>query len=519
MKILIRIALFIAGLFLILWLAFSIFAEPLIKSSIEQKLTYYNGDTLSIRAVNLHFFPIGLKIKDAHFRLQIPKDSVLVHWEGDISYAQVGGVDWIKVWKENTWDVASIKIGEGRVHWKVQKGITLDSDQFLKSTNEDSPDIILRNTDVEALNLKFERDSLDIHLQTSIKLDSLSISRKDSVQWQLQRVQLMSQDALFENLVPDFDLGYRVLNYDSKTRRFTINGFIMKPRITAEEFAVKYPFRKVQPDLYISSITVSDMSINNLHNGVFASKVVLDSCEINIHQDIRKEREDIRKPLPSELVANIPIPTSIDSLILQRAFVHYSHTSQKPELGKAKLEVDELTLKVFPINNIGHDHSAEVNIEGTARLQKQATVSIDAILFADKTHHDFEVKLSLKPTRISAFNSILYPTTGIKVNDGYCSGARVYMRGNDYSVRGDLDIAYSNLKIELPPNKKDNPKIFSKVKSGLGNWALINTDCTYSTKGGTIYFERPAKEPFVNYWWKGIQSGLLDVILKVDLPQ
>ncbi|WP_417591807.1 hypothetical protein [Owenweeksia hongkongensis] len=518
MKILIRVSLIIVGIFLLLWLAFAIFAEPFIKKTIEEKLTYYQEDSVSIGAVNIQFFPIGLKLKDAHFKLHISKDSLLINWAGDISYAQVGGIDWMKAWKENIWDVKSIKIGEGAVHWKVQKYIAQDSERFSSSGKAESPDIILRNTNVELLDLKFEKDSLVINLETSINLDSLSVSRKDSMQWHLGRVQLHSEDALFENVVPDFDLAYDALNYDSKSNQLKIDAFIMKPRITAEEFSKKYPFRKVQPDIYMSSITVSDLNINELHNGIFASKVVLDSCDFSIYQDLRKERENVRKPLPSELVANIPIPVDIDSLILQRAFLHYHHTSKKPELGQAALEVDELTLKVFPINNIGHPNSAEVNIVGTARLQKEATVSIDATLFADKTHHDFEVKLSMKQTPIAAFNSILYPTTGVKVEEGQCTGARVHMSGNDFSIRGDLDIAYTDLKVSLAPGNKDSWKFMNKVKSGLGNWALVNTNLTYDTEGGKIFYERPAKEPFVNFWWKGIQSGLLDAIVKVDLP-
>lgn len=518
LKILIRILVILLGLFAALWLVFAIFAEPLIKSSIEEKLTYYRSDTVSLGAVNLSFFPIGLKLKDAHFKLGIPKDSTLVHWEGNVDYVTVGGVDWLKVWNENTWDVGTIKIGEGNIHWKVYQQKISDSRSAADTTKE-NPNIILRKTTVKQIDLQFERDSLNINLQTSIHLDSLSISRKDSVQWKINRVQLLSENAVFENVVPDFDLAYKALQYDSKNQQLEVNGFIMKPRISVEQFAEKYPFRKVQPDLYVSAITVSDLSINRLHNGVFASTVVLDSCDINIYQDLQKERENIRKPLPSELVANIPIPVAIDSLILQRAFLHYEHTSTKPALGHAKLEADELTLKAFPINNIGHPKSAEVNITGTARLQKQAMVNLNAKLFADKTHHDFEVRVSLHTSPIGAFNSILYPTTGIRVESGYCTAARVYMRGNDYSVRGDLDIAYTNLKIELPPQKDSDSKLFSKVKSGLGNFALVNTNRTYADDGGTIYFERPSKEPFVNFWWKGIQSGLLDAIVKVDLPQ
>src|SRR5690606_12535859 len=148
------------------------------------------------------FFPIGLKLKDAHFKIGIPKDSLLIQWEGNLSYAKVGGVDWLKAWKENTWDVGTIKIGEGDVHWIVQKQIVLDTSRFAQNTNKKSPDFLNRNTNVEQLKLRFERDALTVNLQTSIVLDTLSVLRRDSVQWNLGRVQFLSKDALFENVVP-----------------------------------------------------------------------------------------------------------------------------------------------------------------------------------------------------------------------------------------------------------------------------------------------------------------------------
>ena len=121
MKTLIRVVAAIIGLFLILWLAFALFAEPYLKSTIEEKLTYYQGDTVEVGAVNIHFFPIGLKVKDVHFNLLVPSDSLLVGWAGNISHASVAGVEWYKAWKENTWDVATIGIGKSSLNWNVRK--------------------------------------------------------------------------------------------------------------------------------------------------------------------------------------------------------------------------------------------------------------------------------------------------------------------------------------------------------------------------------------------------------------
>lgn len=499
---------------MLVWLVFSIFAAPFVKSSIEDKLTYYQDDSVSIGSVQISFFPIGLKIKDAYIDLYLPLDTVLVKWHGQINHAKVAGVDWYKVWKSTEWDVASIQIGEGTLRWKVTKITTNDTARFEVSTQKAKPDILLRQLEIKNLDLKLVRDSFAISVQASLKLDSLGIMRSDSVQWKLKRAVLHSQDAVFSNVVEDFDLKYRSLDYDSRDSALVIGGLEMRPRLTPIEFAKKYPYRKVQPNLHVATTTLSGINLKLTNRGLFARKLTLDSCDFKIYQDLRKERPDERKLLPSEMIAKIPVPIEIDSVVIKRAYLDYQHKGKMEEKALANLKVDQLTLKIFPVSNLGHGTAADVTITAIARLQKKAVVKMRSKCFADKPHHDFEVDISMSETPISAFNELLYPTIGIKAKSGYCSGARVHMTGTDFEVRGDLDIAYTDLKIALPPNQKENLSILGNVAEGLGNLALVNTNNTMDANKGTIYFKRPAKEPFVNFWWKGIESGLLDAIVR-----
>ncbi len=497
-----------------LWLAFSIFAAPFIKSTIEDKLTYYRSDSVSIGSVQINFFPVGLKIKDAYVDLYLPLDTVLVKWNGQISHAKVAGIDWYKAWKNKEWDVASIQIGEGALRWRVTKIATNDTARFEVSTSRVKPNILLRQLEIENLDLKLVRDSFAISLQTSLNLDSLSIKRGDSVQWRLKRAVLHSEDATFNNVVEDFDLKYKSMDFDSRDSALIIAGFEMTPRLTPEGFSNKYPYRKVQPDLYVSTITLSGIDLSLSNRGLFADKLLLDSCDFRIYQDIRKERPEERKLLPSEMIAKIPIPTAIDSVVIKRAYLDYKHQGKTDDKGLANLTVDQLTLKIFSVSNLGHTVAADVNITATARLQKKAMVSMTAKFLADKPNHDFQVDLSMTETPISSFNEMLLPTIGISVKSGYCKGARVHMAGNDFEVRGDLDISYTDLKVAIPPNQKGDQKLLGKVAEGIGNFALVNTNATMKDDKGTIYFKRPQKEPFVNFWWKGIESGLLDVIIR-----
>ncbi len=514
MKIVVRVLLVIVGIFLVLWLAFALFAAPFVKSTIEEKLTYYQDDSVSIGSVQINLFPIGLKVKDTYLDLYLPLDTVLVKWHGRISHAKVAGVDWYKAWKSKEWDVKSIQIGEGALEWRVTEIPAKDTSRFKVSENKQKPDILLRELNIDELDLKLDRNAFSISLQTSLRLDSLSITRKDSVRWALSRAILHSEDAIFKNVVTDFDLQYKSLDYDSRDSALIIANFEMIPRLSPQQFADKYPFRKAQPRLSVATTTLSGIDLGLINRGLFAHKLTLDTCRFEIYQDIRKDRPEERKPLPSEMIAKIPVPISVDSVVVKNARLDYAHKGRTEEKGLANLEVDNLTLKVYPVSNLGHSNAADVTISAHGLLQKEATVNMTAKCFADSPNHRFEVDIAMSETSIAVFNEMLYPTIGIKAKSGYCTGARVHMEGNDYEVSGDLDIAYTDLKVAIPPDQEDDLNILGNIAEGIGNFALVNSNNTMDADKGAIYYKRPAKEPFVNYWWKGIQSGLLDAIIR-----
>lgn len=499
---------------MLLWLGFSLFAAPYVKATIEDKLTYYQDDSVSVGSVHVSLFPIGLTLKNAHINLYIPMDTVLVKWHGQIGHAKVAGVDWYKAWKDKKWDVATIQMGEGTLNWRATQIKTIDTNRFNVSATATKPDIILRHVNVDDLKLNVVRDSFAISVQTSLTLKELSIKRKDSVQWRLKRAVLHSENASFKNVIPDFDLKYQSLDFDSNDSVLALKGIEMKPRLTPEEFAMKYEYRKVQPQLFIRYVSLSRVDLAMANRGLFASKLLLDSCDFKIHQDIRKERPEERKLLPSEMIAKVPVPLHIDTMEVSRAALHYSHKGKTTNKGWAKLEVDQLTMKIYPVSNLGHTTAADVILKVDGRLQKQAHVNVKAECFADKPNHDFKVDISMTETPIALFNDMLYPTIGIKAKSGYCQGAAVSMTGNDYEVRGDLDIAYTDLKVAIPPDQKDDLNILGNIAEGIGNFALVNSNNTMDADKGAIYYKRPAKEPFVNFWWKGIESGLLDAIVR-----
>lgn len=514
MKIVARILIVLITLVLMGWLALWLFAGPYIKSSIEDRLTYYQSDTVSLGAVHFEIFPVGLSIKDAYFNFNMPMDSALVNWKGEIAHAQVKGVDWLKALKGEGWDVMDIEVGNGDLAWTVRSTPYQDTLRFLPETKDIKPNLYLKRVQMENLRLSLDRDSFNINLQTSLGIEDLYLNRRDESQWKLKRVWLHSENAVFNNVLTDFELAYESLHYDTRDSIIQLQGIDLKPLLSEEQFRGKYSHRKIQPKLYIAQARLTGVQHNALNRGLFAKKLILDSCDFAIYQDLRRKREVKNRPLPSEMISKIPMVVNIDSVVLKRGYLSYTHQGEFVQYGEANITLDEITLKAYPISNLKHPIAAGVVISAEAILQKKAKLDLILNCIADEPEHDFNLKIHMSSTPMTAFNSLLYPTVGLKVRQGYCSEARVDMKGNDKACWGDLDIAYTDFKIDLPPEPKRDFKLIGRLKQGVGNLALVNTNNTINANNGEIYYLRHTNEPFLNFWWKGIEGGLLDAMVR-----
>ena len=87
------------------------------------------------------------------------------------------------------------------------------------------------------------------------------------------------------------------------------------------------------------------------------------------------------------------------------------------------------------------------------------------------------------------------------------------MYGNDYRCKGDMNLAYRDLKIAIPANDEERD-FFESIAEGLGNLALVNTHNDFEDDNGLIYYERDPRRPVVNYWWKSMETGLKDALIR-----
>lgn len=516
MKILLRVLLGFLAFLVLLYLLVIFVGTPLLKSSIEKQLSYYPGDRFEIGLLELQFFPLGLEVNDISFDIHQPGDSLMQRYTGELDELKVVGIDWWRAVRHNTWEAERTEIDSGQLSWIVTSRpidkITSDSSP---DNQKNKADLLLELLEIKKLKLQLIRDSTHITLEVSADADSLGFNRGDKLNWALRRLHLHSEKAMYQQLGGDYDLSYHSLCFHSENGQLQINDLKVIPRMAQADWDKKYPQRKpLIQSLRIPSLRVDHLDIQRLKYGLFAAKIQVDSLELELFNDLRDERPQQRKKLPSEMIAAIPIPVSVDSVTVDHAALSYRYIPKSGGPEKAELKAGEIALEIYPFSNLGHSTAADVNMNLRMQLMDEALLQAQASYAADQPNHPFELRVSLSPASFAAFNPLIQPSLGLQFKSGYCSRLQAQLQGDDQRCDGSLQMAYEGLKLQFP--KEDSGwEMPGELKEFGANTLLVNNANEWDDDIGIIAYERPENMPFIAYWWRGLQSGLLSVLLNV----
>ncbi len=513
MKILKRILIALFVVFLMLWLGVAFALEPVMKSKLQAHLCKHQSDTIYIGSLEISFWPLGAKATDVYFNLKIPKDTVMSTIQGNLDLAEISGIDWKSGLKNNKWNAENIEVKSGGILWNTLKE---KNDKEGPKVAKPKATIFVSNVAVADIDLQITGAAYDVGLHTSIQIKGLAHVPTDSIPWIIAQLKLSSKDGAFSNIEKDVNFGYGQLDYDSEKRLLTVENFEFKPEATKEDFTQQELYRKAYIAITAKTISVEGFDIMEIHNGLFIDKLSLDSTHFEIFIDLRKNLSPVVKPLPVQMVSRLTIPINIDSILLKNSSLDYSHQAVHEGRGLGLLYLENLHAAIGSISNQEEQGIADIELTGNAVMRNSAHVGVYLKCFGASKHNEFVSNISVGALPLQDFNGILFPTVGVKVRSGYCKGVNAHFTGNSFSTLGKLNMEYSDLKIAIPPDHKGELSMIQKGIEAAGNLALVNNNNSNEAKNGEIFYEHDPYEPFVGYWWKSIQSGLLDAMLFVD---
>lgn len=218
------------------------------------------------------------------------------------------------------------------------------------------------------------------------------------------------------------------------------------------------------------------------------------------------ERPD--RAMPHQMIASIPFPLVIDSILLQESNIVYEEYVEKAtEPGHVAFR--QLEAKLTPLRN---DTSMVAHLEARAMVMGEGRLEAHFDIPLQNGAGSYAAYGRLGQMDMKSVNEILQHSAGVSVESGRVDQLDFSFTYDDDSSSGEVHFAYSDLKVQLLD--RDGEGVFSEVGEDIGSW-FVNSFVakTHNTPGdnfrtGVIEMERNKKKSIFNYWWKSLFSGL-----------
>ncbi|MEZ4886102.1 MAG: hypothetical protein R3E32_15310 [Chitinophagales bacterium] len=270
-------------------------------------------------------------------------------------------------------------------------------------------------------------------------------------------------------------------------------------------------------------VSMNGLDINSLlsRGTLNVKKILLTNAFIEVFLDERLEHPSERVlPMPQAMLQNLPITTYIDNIEVKDSKIEY--TTYGPTASKMGLfTLDKFNANINNITNnsllITNDTKATLQAEGYVMGTGFLKIDFSFPLNSSEYAHTFSGSLS--GMDMTDFNPIL-EVVPARVDGGKIDKITFSAFATDKRARGKLHLYYNDLKITL--KDKETGKVTAKqdIISFFADKLFIRNDNPKrggKFREGIIDYERDDSKSIINFWWKGILTGIVSTISTKNL--
>lgn len=346
---------------------------------------------------------------------------------------------------------------------------------------------------------------------SSAKLNDLSISSS----LLLNLYELVKQNTSFtlkeitgsyQNKINHFQ--WHNISFDKNTRNLAMDSFSYQPVQSREEFVRTHPYQIDYAIVKTGAVNILGMDMER-----FLKDTILDLRSITVKnawaddfRDKRVPREPgVVRPLPVNHLKQFPVRLSVDSLILNNAWVKYGEYNEKTAAA-GWIHVTRLNGVVTDIRNYGATASDSLRIRASAYLEDSVFTALQVNGSYTDTSGGFIMDVQMGAADLRVMNNALGPLAGATLRSGYLDTLTMHVTGKDDMAYGEMTMVYHDLKVMLTgkPNKEKR-SFFRGAVNSLVNTILRNKN---TDRKGTVFFIRLRDRSPINYLVKITLSGV-----------
>lgn len=227
-----------------------------------------------------------------------------------------------------------------------------------------------------------------------------------------------------------------------------------------------------------------------------------------------------RNTYPNEKLQRLAIDVKIDTMRIHNGtFYHtiFPKRSQKV----ATFAINDIESTYININNIELDIRKRplATVYTTCKLMGAAKMRSTFVFNLSKVNAPFTFKSTLAPINGKALNPLIRPLAMMEIKDGTINKMTMSLKADEYRGKGNIDLHYSNLKINMLKRDKENDSLKNMgLVSFITNAAVPNNNPGKNGKLrlGPINRIRGPKETFFGFVWYCMLDGASSAIMGYD---
>ncbi|WKV13942.1 hypothetical protein [Marivirga harenae] len=295
----------------------------------------------------------------------------------------------------------------------------------------------------------------------------------------------------------------------------TINAAHFRPIYSPEKFAELKGDQANHIDIYLDSIRLNSMKWQG--DSMFSAKTIFTN---NIKLKVTKDKnyplpDDRFVPILIEVLKDSKISIDVRKCIVENMNLSYfeipsgSQKTGSVSITNIKGEISNITNRTDSIERYGK----ELVIKANGNLYDQGKLTADIRYDLNSSYGYFKVAGSLEPMSISAINQYIAKSTPVEIATGKVDELYFTYSGGNQAVLGEMQLKYSDLKIEFNKILNDEEK-GDKALSWLANVALSQENPRKNGKFrvGRIQFSRDTRKSMFSYWSNSLVSGFQSTI-------
>jgi len=450
-----------------------------------------------------------------------------------VSKAEISGLDWSELLTNQAVEIQEVIFIEPDFEIVLSKDSTNQSPTAAKNVQQLFGDILSRaNVEKFTLTDGSARARLADEENYFARIETLNLFadkiQTDSLQWQ--------------HLIPfKVDQFYSVVEGISieldSSRTFTCEHFeysLLDSRLAINHASIEFvkDWRDISAELgvqadiinfHVKSLEINRLDAESKLSGdldIRAQSVILDSLVFNDFRDKNQPNPpDQPKPLFGGLVASIPFPLKVDTILIQNSQINYH------ELGEEKTEPGAISFdktygSIYNVTTIPSFQSQYGQFEADLITSINQQANAEIRLEVPYTDEQFKMDVAIDSFYLASLNSVIVPLVDVQAEAGKVHKLHMTMNADEFSSRNSLVLDYDDLHIKLlkenlnQETRKKKKRKKRGVLSGVANLAIRHSNLPEDKNYILAEYrtQRNIHRGAFNLIWVSIKEGMAMIV-------